>query len=204
MKNIVLIGGGGFSSEAAEIAIQNGFNVLGYIDNSKTASSLNYLGTEYDYFKIHNSEDYIFPAFAAVNRKGLVQRSLNLEKYKNFKIPSLVSKFAYVSDSVKIGKGVLVSHGVIINPESDIQDFSIINCRSTIGHNVTISKFSIISGHVFIGGSSVIGSQTLIGPGANIMHATRVGDNVVVSIGACVARKIPNGKTTIPKLSKYI
>jgi hypothetical protein len=36
------------------------------------------------------------------------------------------------------------------------------------------------------------------------MHATIVGNDVVVSIGACVARKIPDGKTTIPKLSKYI
>lgn len=204
MKNIVLIGGGGFSSEVADIAIQNGFKVLGYIDNSKTASSLKYLGTENDYFKNHNPEVYIFPAFAAVNRKGLVQRSIKLEKYKNLKIPSLVSKFAYVSDSVKIGKGVLISHGVIINPESDIQDFSIINCRSTVGHNVTISKFSIISGHVFIGGSCFIGSKTLIGPGVTIMHATSIGKNVVVSIGGCVARKIPDGKTIIPKLSKYI
>jgi sugar O-acyltransferase (sialic acid O-acetyltransferase NeuD family) len=204
MKNIALIGGGGFSSEVADIAIQNGFNVLGYTDKIKTASSLKYLGTEDDYFKIHNPEDFIFPSFAAVNRKGLAKRALDLEKYKNLKIPSLVSKFAYVSDSVKIGKGVLVSHGVIINPESDIQDFSIINCRSTIGHNVTISEFSIISGHVFIGGSSFIGSRTLIGPGANIMHATRVGNDVVVSIGACVARKIPDGKTIIPRLSKYI
>ena len=40
MKNIVLIGGGGFSSEVADIAIQNGFNVLGYTDNIRTASSL--------------------------------------------------------------------------------------------------------------------------------------------------------------------
>lgn len=204
MKNIVLIGGGGFSSEVADIAIQNGFNVLGYIDKIRTASKFKYLGTEDDYFKTHNPEDFIFPSFAAVNRKGLVKRALDLEKYKNLKIPSLISKFAYVSDGVKIGKGVLVSHGVIINPESDIQDFSIINCRSTIGHNVTISEFSIISGHVFIGGSSFIGSRTLIGPGANIMHATKVGNDVVVSIGACVARKIPDGKTTIPKLSKYI
>ena len=204
MKKIILIGGGGFSSEVAEIAEHNGYEVLGYVDSSKTSSNLNYLGTEEVYFKTHDPENYIFPSFAAVDRKGIINRSSNIQKYKNFKIPSLISKFSNVSKDVKIGKGVLISHGVIINPGANIKDFSIINCRSTIGHNVIISELSIISGHVFIGGSSFVGSSSLIGPGVNIMQSISIGEKVVVSIGACVARNVPDGKTVIPNMSKYI
>ena len=32
LKKLVLIGGGGFSSEVAEVAVQNGFEVIGYVD----------------------------------------------------------------------------------------------------------------------------------------------------------------------------
>ena len=39
MKKIILIGGGGFSAEVAEVAELNDFKVLGY-DKQKTSSSL--------------------------------------------------------------------------------------------------------------------------------------------------------------------
>jgi sugar O-acyltransferase (sialic acid O-acetyltransferase NeuD family) len=204
LNRIVLIGGGGFSSEVLEVAIQNNFEVLGYIDNAKTKSDLKYLGNEDDYLPTHNPNDFIFPAFAAVDRKGLARRARILDQFKNYKIPSLISKSATLSKSVKVGRGVFISHGVIINPNSNINDFSIINCRSTIGHNVDISNNTIISGHVFVGGSSKIGEKTLIGPGVTIMHSVNIGKNVIVSIGTVIGRKVPDNKTVVPKISKYI
>ena len=44
MNEIILIGGGGFSAEVAEVAEQNNYKVIGYVDSEKTSSCLKYLG----------------------------------------------------------------------------------------------------------------------------------------------------------------
>ncbi len=204
MNKIILIGGGGFSSEVAEVASQNDFKVLGYIDKKKTKSNLTYLGNEDEYLTKHDPDHFIFPAFAAVDRKGVHSRAKNIEKFKKYKIPALISKHSHISDSVKIGRGTFIGHGVIINPQTDLDEFVIVNCRSTIGHDVNISSNTIISGHVFIGGSSKIGQNCLIGPGANLMQSSEIGNNVVISIGSNIARRISDGKTTLPRLAKNI
>ena len=204
MKKLVLIGGGGLSSEVAEVAAQNNFDVIGYVDFCETGSDLTYLGDPEIYFASKDKPQFVFPAFGAVDRKGLLRRSESLKKLNGFIIPALISSNAYVSSSVKIGAGVFVSHGVVINPNTCIEDFCIINTGTTIGHNVTISDGSIISGHVFIGGASNIGTNTLVGPGVTIMHSVDVGAEVVVSVGSTVGRDLPDGKTTLPLLSKYV
>tara|TARA_B110000027_G_C16043398_1_gene266511 strand:- start:243 stop:857 length:615 start_codon:yes stop_codon:yes gene_type:complete len=204
LKSLVLIGGGGFSAEVAEVAIQNGFEVLGYVDIRKTESGLNYLGEPDVYLYSNDPPKFIFPAFGAIDRKGLLRRSSSLRNLSGFIIPSLISPHAYVSKSVIIGKGVFVSHGVVINPNTLLEDFSIINSGSIIGHDVKVSECSIVSGNVFVGGDSNIGANTLIGPSVSIMNSVNVGSEVIVSIGSVVGRNVPDGKTTLPILAKYV
>lgn len=204
MNELVLIGGGGLSSEVAEVATQNNFDVIGYVDFCETESDLTYLGDPEKYFASSDRARFVFPAFGAVDRKGLLRRSKSLKKLNGFTIPALISSTAYVSASVKLGAGVFVSHGVIINPNTRIEDFCIINTSTTIGHNVKVSECSIISGHVFIGGASSIGANTLVGPGVTIMQSVDIGSEVIVSVGSTVGRDIPNGKTTLPILSKHV
>ena len=204
MKKLVLIGGGGFSSEVAEVAVQNGFEVIGYVDMVQTDSDLRYLGTPENYFLNNTQPEFVFPAYGAVDRQGLLRRSVKLELMTDANVPALVSSHAYISSSVKLGRGSFISHGVVVNPNANIGDFSIINSGTTIGHNVIVSKFSIISGNVFVGGGCKIGANTIVGPGVTIMQSVNVGSEVVVSVGSTVGRDIPDGKTTLPSLSKYV
>ena len=204
LKQLVLIGGGGFSSEVAEVAAQNGFNVIGYVDTIKTDSDLNFLGTPEDFFSSNFQPEFVFPAYGAVDRKGLIRRTAKLAEMDDINIPALVSTHSYVSGSVKFGRGAFISHGVIVNPNTYIGDFSIINSGTIVGHNVEVSNYSIISGNVFIGGGSRIGESSLVGPGVTIMQSVNIGSEVIVSVGSTVGRNVPDGKTTLPSLSKYV
>ena len=204
LKKLVLIGGGGFSSEVAEVAVQNGFEVIGYVDMVQTDSDLRYLGVPEDYFSSNAQPEFVFPAFGAVDRKGLLRRSAKLAVMGDFNVPALVSSHAYISSSVKLGRGAFISHGVVVNPNTYIGDFSIVNSGTTIGHNVIVSNFSIISGNVFVGGGCKIGENTIVGPGVTIMQSVDIGSEVVLSVGSTVGRNVPDGKTTLPSLSKYV
>ena len=204
MNEIILIGGGGFSAEVAEVAEQNNYKVIGYVDSEKTSSCLKYLGKFSEIITQIDASVYFFPAFGAIDRKTIRSRSQNLSEYAQLNIPSLVSPYAIVSKNVKISKGVFIAHGVILNSEASIGDFSIINSSSVIGHNVTLKKDVVISGNVFLGGACRVGERTLVGPGALILQSLNIGSDVIISIGSVVCKDIPNKKTVIPSVSKVI
>ncbi len=203
MKRLALIGGGGFSSEIAEVALMNGWEIVGYFAHTKSSSEYQYLG-KFDYLiKTKFEFEYIFPAWGAVDRVGLRNRSKEIRTLsERWIVPSLISPRAIVSPSVIIGRGSYIAHGVVVNPKTRIGDFTVINTNSTIGHDVQIGDGSIVSGNVFIGGGSKIGERTLIGPGATVLHSINIGCDVIVSLGTTIARDVPDGKTAAPNLAK--
>ncbi len=201
LKKLVLVGGGGFSSEIAEVAEMTGFSVIGYFGDEQTNSTLKYFGKLDDNLNDPDFE-YIFPAYGAVDRLGIEKRSQNLEVISRFLVPSLISPKAQISKSAVIAEGVYIAHGAIVNPNADIGKFCIINSNSTIGHNVRIGKNTIISGNVFIGGGCSIGDSSLVGPGVTTLHSIKIGSRVIISLGSVIVRSVPDGKTSVPMPSK--
>jgi len=178
--------------------------MLGYVDLQETGINLKYLGKYDDLLRSSHPDISFFPAFGAVDRKGLIRRASSLKEYDVDSMVSLVSPSAIVSTNVVLGGGVFVAHGVILNSGAKLGDYAIINSGSIIGHEVEIYDYSIVSGKVFIGGNVRVGPKTLIGPGSTIMQSVKIGAEVIVSIGSIVARDIPNNKTSLPALSKII
>ena len=202
LKKLVLVGGGGFSGEIAEVAEMNGFLVMGYFGDERTNSKLKYFGKLHHNCLTDPDFEYIFPAFGAVDRMGIEKRSQNLEAISKFRVPSLISPKAQISSTAVIAEGVYIAHGAIVNPNAEIGEFCIINSNSTIGHNVRIGKNTIISGNVFIGGGCSIGDSSLIGPGVTTLHSLKIGSKVILSLGSVIVRSVPDGKTSIPIPSK--
>jgi len=204
LKKLVLVGGGGFSCEIAEVAEMTGFSVIGYYGDERTNSMLKYFGKfNHNILSDHDFE-YIFPAYGAVDRMGIEKRSQNLEVISRFRVPSLISPKAQISKSAVIAEGVYIAHGAIVNPNAEIGKFCIINSNSTIGHNVRIGKNTIISGNVFIGGGCSIGDSSLVGPGVTTLHSLKIGSRVIISLGSVIVRSVPDGKTSVPTPSKIL
>jgi sugar O-acyltransferase (sialic acid O-acetyltransferase NeuD family) len=205
-KKLGLIGDGAFSEEVKEVAQFLGYTVVGYIGDAKTSRDRPYLGSFENVKDWGQKLDFVFPAFGAVDRRGINRRADYLQKIDklNIPVPSLISKHAMVSKQAKFDRGVFVAPGTVINFDAYIEEFCIINNNSTIGHEVRIGKGTVVSGNVFIGGSSIIGERTLIGPGSNIMQNLSIGQNTIVSIGSNVVRDVPRGKTIMPTIHKFL
>lgn len=201
---LVLVGGGRFSEEVAEVATMLGFNVLGYVDFQKTPASLDYLGCDDDVLPTLPDDVKIFPAFGVVDRKSLSLRSTYLGKIDHKRLPQLVSPHSTVSSNVSLSDGIFIAHGVVINTYANISRGVVINSNSTIGHDVSIGPDSVISGNVFIGGGCAIGAEVLVGPGAVVLQNLEVGDNSIVSVGSVVGRNLPKNSVTVPPVSKVI
>ena len=204
-KKIAIIGGGGLSREIAECINLEKYKIIGFIDD-KRLKDCHYLGSIKNYRSWKKKVDYLVFAFGAIDRISLENRSKFIINIRKLKIPFLnvISPKAIISPDIKLGVGIYVASGVIINSQADIGDFVIINNNSTIGHNVQIGTNTVISGNVFIGGATKIGKQTLIGPGVNIIQNIVIGRRCIVSIGSNIIKNISNGKLIIPSFNKTL
>lgn len=88
--------------------------------------------------------------------------------------------------STQIGPGLLIGHagGIVINAAARIGS----NCN--ISHNVTIG---VSRGRN--AGVPTIGDRVYIGPGAVLIGAIRIGDDVAVGANAVVTKSVPDQMT---------
>ena len=178
MKSIVIIGSGGHANSLIDlIESSSKFKIKGYFDNTKNNKiKLKYLGNDTDIIK------YKFK-FAAIGiGLGLSPKKKMqlIKKYKSWGIsfPKLIHKSSYVSRTCKIQDGAQLFAGTIINANSQIGSYTIINTGSIIEHdcfigeNSFICPGSIILGSCKIGKNTVIGSRNVILPNTNIFSDT--------------------------------
>ena len=70
-------------------------------------------------------------AFVAVGDNGLRERLARQVVQLGFELINAVSPRAYIADSVRLGTGIAVMPGCVINAEAEIMDFAIINSSAS-------------------------------------------------------------------------
>ena len=108
-----------------------------------------------------------------------------------------VHPWSSVAESVKLGVGVMICAGVIINPSTRICEHSIINTGSSVDHHCEIGAYVHIAPGARLGGNVNIGSGTLVGMGALILPGIIVGEDCVIGAGSVVTKDLPDGSEVI-------
>ncbi len=189
-KQIVLIGYSGHSFQIIEILIENGQEIIGYLDISEKEHNpynLNYLGNEKN-FNFKKSINY----FVCIGDNLLRNDICKFLKSKGLNFLNIISSSSIISKSSQIGIGVFISNNVSLNSQVKISDGVILNTGSIIEHDCKIGKFSHIApGAVLCGGVSV-GEFCLIGANSVIKEGISIGNNVIIGAGSVVINDVPN------------
>ncbi|MDR3668325.1 MAG: NeuD/PglB/VioB family sugar acetyltransferase [Ignavibacteriaceae bacterium] len=98
----------------------------------------------------------------------------------NFNFPSFISKNTWLSENVKVGKGVIIYPGVSINYNTVIGDFVIINMNCALGHDILISSCSTLAPGVCLAGHTKIMEGVEIGIGAATKQNIVIGKNAII------------------------
>lgn len=207
MRRVVLVGGGGFAKEVAEIAELTGFTICGYVADVKNEASLwPYLGGLDSLAFLKGNYEFAAVSVGSVNRDGLLSRRRIIENLIGMDIPiiSLVSPYAVVSKGVSLGVGVIVAHAAVLSVDSQVGDFCIINTAAVVGHDSIVGGNSVLAPRSLVAGSVRVGENCLLAPGSVVLEKKRLGDNVVVGTGAVVHRDVPSGATIFPVISKVL
>lgn len=111
--------------------------------------------------------------------------------FPNFNFLSIVHPTAIIGKNVHIGKGVILMAGVVINSDSYLGDFCLMETQSTLGHEGKLKEFSTISFGVITGGNLQLGILSKISLGSNIIENITIGNSSIIDAGSLVLTDIP-------------
>jgi len=201
MKDIVILGAGGFAREVAFLIeeinrVAPTWNLLGFVglDESEVGSrigSYSVICTERTSLEMHVS------AAIAIGDPNTIQKVVaKLKIHTNISLPNLVHPTAmWDQDRVLLGEGNIICAGNLFTTDIRIGSFNIINLGCTIGHDVEIGSYCVVNPGSHLSGSVKIGNSCLIGSGAVILQKVKIGDKARIGAGAVVVRNVATGIT---------
>ena len=194
-RKIIIIGAGGHAKSCLDVVNSNDkiYKVVGFIDKNKSIkriSKYKILGAEKDLREIFRKYKYALVGFGQIKSYKLRENSFKNLKKIGFKLPPIISKFAYFSKRSKIGEGSIVMHGVVVNAFSSIGENCILNSNSTIEHDVKIGNNCHIAAGAVINGGVTVGDGTFIGSGSVIKEGIKIGKDCIISANIFVKKEV--------------
>jgi sugar O-acyltransferase (sialic acid O-acetyltransferase NeuD family) len=138
---------------------------------------------------VRGNEDGMHVAF--VGQPGTTHRREFIEKAET-KWATIVHPSAIISTTARIGDGVFVGAGAIIQTGAFISDHCVINTGAIVEHDCILGVGVHMAPRSVLGGGVSIGAWSTIGLGACVRDHVQIGSGVIVGMGAVVVNSIPN------------
>lgn len=203
MKDIVVIGSGGFSKQVIEMiekinSVKQEYNLIGIIDDNDELMGKEVLGYKVigdtEYIKQYSKHEKVHGVIAIAN--GNVRKQIS-QKLNDVEWVNLIHPNAIISDYFKMGKGNIICAGVIINPECVIGNHCHINIGSTLGHDVTMHDYVTVMPGCRISGNVTLKSNCMIGTGSTIIQGLTIEKYVRLGAGAVLVNNTQRDNTYI-------
>lgn len=208
MKDIVIIGAGGFGREVAWLIedinkVEKEWNIVGFVDDDESIQ-----GNEINGYRVVGNVEWLKKQeINVVNAIGdpIIKKKVmvRLEDSKNI-YPILIHPNVIYSDKVEIGEGSIICAGNIITVNIEIGTHVIVNLDCTIGHDAVLGDYTTVLPSVNISGFVKIEECVNIGTGSVIIQGASIGKNTVVGAGAVVVKDLPGNCTAVGAPAKPI
>lgn len=170
-EKILLIGGGGHCKAAIDVIEQEDkFEIIGIIDQKEK------IGHKVFGYEIIGSDDdlekFVLKYPCALITVGQIQSPkiritlFNKLKEIGYKLPTVISSLAYVSQYAKIDEGTIVMHHALINSNAKVGKNCIINTKALIEHDAIVEDHCHISTGAIINGGVCVRKNTFYGSNA--------------------------------------
>jgi len=207
MKDIIIIGAGGFGREVEMLIRQinhekNKWNFIGYLDDCEALG--NRVGNSQVIGSIEKIVDFKSAYFVIAIANTHIKRKI-LEIIPPFSRPAiLIHPNVLLGERVIIGDGTILCAGNIITEDISIGKHVILNLSCTVGHDTNIKDFCSIMPSVNISGEVIIEQGVFVGTGSKIINKVGIGDFSIIGAGAVVSKTIPANCTAVGVPAKPI
>ena len=193
-KSILVIGAGGHAKVVIECLRFSGWSVVGCIASEVTdarCAGVPIIGTDEMLPRLR--AEGIMSAFCALGSNALRDRIGPGLREMGFEVPWVRGPGTHVSPSVAIGTGAAILPGAVINAESRVGDFAIVNTNANVDHDGIIGRSAHIGPGAALAGEVVVGDRTFIATGCSVIPQRQIGSDTIVGAGSVVVRDLPDG-----------
>ena len=197
---MILMGAGGHARVCLEALQDDDRNlVAGALsrDGSGIADlGVEMLGRETDLVDVM-SKLGVDAAFVAIGDNTARQRVAKRCLEAGLVLTNAVSRYAMLSRTARLGPGVAILPGAVINAATTIGEGTIVNTNASVDHDGAVGQYVHIAPGVAIGGTVSIGDLAMIGTGARVLPGLTIGERATVGAGAVVRHDVPAGVTVV-------
>jgi perosamine synthetase len=196
----VLIGAGGHARVVLSILRDNSnLVVAGFVapPGSSGLGDLVRLGDDDDLASLRQVG--IEAAFVAVGDNRRRWELFNRARQLGFEMVNAVHPSTSIDRSVRMGSGIAIMAGAVVNCDSVIGDAAIVNTCASVDHDCEIGEASHLAPGAHLSGYVKIGARSLVGVGAAVGRGLpiTIGEDAVVGTGAAAVKDIPAGSTVV-------
>jgi sugar O-acyltransferase (sialic acid O-acetyltransferase NeuD family) len=196
-KRLILVGGGAFARElicwiedAVDLGV--GRKVTGFLDEDPKA--LEKLAYPYEPKWISTIDDYIpkkgDELIIAIGDPVGKFKVVSKLKGKGAKFTKFIHPSAVIAKSAILGEGVVICPQALVSSDVQVGDFVMVNCLSSMGHDVVVGNYSTLSGHVDLTGYVQVGEGVFFGTGAKVIPKVKIGAGAKIGAGTTIIKSV--------------
>ncbi|WP_175962551.1 NeuD/PglB/VioB family sugar acetyltransferase [Burkholderia pyrrocinia] len=197
-QEIIVVGAGGHAKVCIELLQAMGERVaycVGGDDSQEHCLGIPVLKGD-DNLEELNRKGYK-RVFIAIGANRLRDRLAALTSGLGYTLVNAISPSASISPSAKIGSGVAIMAGAVINSEANIGDLSIVNTGATIDHDCRIGRAVHIAPQSALAGNVVVGDYAFLGIGTKVIPEVVIGELAIIGAGGVVVGDISPRVTAV-------
>ena len=197
MKQLVIMGAGGFGREIANWAVDAGWRVRGFLDDNPRVATdprlrFPLLGPISSYQP--QSDDFLV---CGLGKPALRQSTSETIQNRGGKFATVVHPSAVVAGGAELGAGVVLCPFSLISADARLGVGVAVYYHSSVDHDAVVGPWSQISGHCDVMGGAQLGAAVFLGSHAAVLPRVKVGDRAVIGAGAVVTRDVPEAATVV-------
>ena len=216
MKDLYIIGGGGFTIEVLFLIDRFYKNVWRNIyiidDDPKKIDTkirnIKIISTINDFIsKCRNEKDIEKDVLITINDPKVRNRTVAVLEKEKFRInfPNIFDQTVIIDkENSVIGKGNIIMDFVGITGNVHIGNFNIVGARTGIGHDSKIANFNTFSPRVSVSGHVVIGNGNTFGLNSAILQNKTIGNDNDIWSYTMILKNIKNNCTYFGMPAKKI
>lgn len=195
MRQLIIIGAGGFGREVADWALAAGWSVRGYLDDDSKVTLDPRLRfpviakiTTYE----PEADDFFICALGNPTLRQTISESI---VRREGKFASVIHPTAVVASGAHVGDGAILCPYSLISADAIIGHGAVVYYHSSVDHDTAVGPWTQISGHCDVMGGVQLGMAVFLGSHAAVLPRIRIGDRAVIGAGAVVTRDVDEATT---------
>jgi sugar O-acyltransferase (sialic acid O-acetyltransferase NeuD family) len=202
MKNLYLIGGGGFATEVLfvieriNIVKKKWLNIYIIDDNIE-------IGTKIREYEIVGDLDYLLTikddidVVITINNTSIRKQIIDIifKNKKNVFFPNIIDKTSIVDENyLQIGEGNIIMHFVVLSTNLILGNFNIFNSYTGIGHDTIIGDFNTFNPRVAISGNVIMKDLNNFGVNSTVLQNKKIGSDNQIWMNSSLVKNIKDGE----------